>query len=125
MTWSAGCPGPALSPSAPVSGQRGLPGQTLCSEERTEALATGGWPPSTGTEAIKGELLRWAKPRAGDQEKETSAPGEVAPGHQVRAEQQEVGKWCRGIWQVGGRDQTVNKEQIHELCLFTRELPKT
>lgn len=89
-----------------------------------EALAPGGWPPSAGTEAIKGELLRWAKPRARDQEKETPAPGEVAPGHQVRAEQQEVGKWCRGTWQVGSRDQTANEEQIHELCLFTLSYPR-
>lgn len=24
---------------------------------------------------------------------------------------------CREMWQVGSRDQKVNKEQMHELCL--------
>lgn len=37
-------------------------------------------------------------------------------------------KWANGVretWQVGSRDQKVNKEQIHELRLFALELPKT
>lgn len=32
---------------------------------------------------------------------------------------------CRETWQVGSRDQKVNKEHIHELRLFALELPKT
>lgn len=50
---------------------------------------------------------------------------EAAHGCQVQAEQQEVGKWGVGNLVGGEGGSRGVQEQIHELCLFTLELPKT